>query len=197
MVTATKTPKSKLTRTKILQAARDVLTTKPFSSTSVKDIMTQAGMGYGTFYLYFKDKKDLFSALLEEVEGELFTASDGGEDLSKDYARGRSSYRALRRDLKAILFSLKKHKSTLRISNELSVTDDHFKAKYSDMRQRLISRTKEILQKSQLDNIDLTVAAVAISGMIEAVATETNYGEPINIDEVLPTLTKLYFKAVS
>jgi hypothetical protein len=52
--------------------------------------------------------------------------------------------------------------------------------------------------------VDLDVAAIAIAGMIEATANECAQIEVldgdvsnINIDKALPTLTKLYFKAVS
>ena len=69
------------------------------------------------------------------------------------------------------------------------------------MKSRLIKRTKQVLEKSGLDGVNYEVAAVAIAGMIEATATEWSNGKQINpdldIDQILPTLTKLYFKAVS
>ncbi len=199
-----KTEKSKQTRAKILKVAKDVFAEKGFNYTTVKDITNAAGLGYGTFYLYFKDKKDVFNALVEQVEDELYTASKDGSDLNVDYARGMSSYRALRKDLRAIFQSFKNNASVLKFSKELAVLDPVFGKRYEAMRARLIQRTKQILEKSTLENVDYNVAAVAIAGMIESVANEWNNHDNSSslqshshIDTILPTVTKLYFKAVS
>lgn len=198
-----KTSKSKQTKAKILAIAKRVFEKKGFQKATVKDITSAAELGYGTFYLYFKDKKEVFNALVEQVEGELYTAADGGSDLSQDYERGVSSYRALRKDLRSILKSFYENRSILKFSRELAFFDKDFKKKYESMKARLIKRTRQILEKSGLDSVNLNVAAVGIAGMIEAVAIEwtnedTEILEPdLVIDEILPTLTKLYFKAVS
>ncbi|MEY3370526.1 MAG: hypothetical protein RLZZ361_1196 [Cyanobacteriota bacterium] len=201
----TKTKKSIQTKQKILSTAKNVFAKKGFHQVKVKDITDSAGLGYGTFYLYFKDKKEVFYALVEQVEDELYTASEGGSDLNLEYERGRSSYRALRKDLKAILKSFLDNQSILKFSKELALIDADFQKKYIAMRERLINRTKNILQKSGLNAVDLDVAAVAIAGMIEATAnecaqnhfTDKSHRGSLNIDRALSTLTKLYFKAVS
>jgi len=200
----TKTSKSQATKSRILFVAKQVFANKGFNHTTIKDITQAAGLGYGTFYLYFKDKKEVFYALVEQVEDELYSAADGGADLEQDYPRGVSSYRALRNDLKALLESFQHNGSIIKFSQELSLTDAEFSLHYQKMRAKLIGRTKQILEKSGLSGVNLDIAAIALAGMIESSANElinpqssllnnTKY----NIDEILPTLTKLYFKAVS
>ncbi len=192
----TKTSKAQQTQTRILKVARNLFASQSFNTTTIKDITDAAGLGYGTFYLYFKDKRDVFNALVEQVEDELYTAFQGGVDLDKDYSKGRNSYRALREDLKAILRSFQRNAAILKFSKELSYIDPEFNKRYQAMRARLINRTKQILEKSGLKSLNPDIAAVALAGMIEAAATEwTESG--LEIDEVLPTITKLYFKAVS
>ncbi|MDU5913500.1 MAG: TetR/AcrR family transcriptional regulator [Anaerococcus vaginalis] len=44
---------------KIMQAALKIFEKKGSEKTSVRDIMTEANLGLGTFYLYYSDKKDL------------------------------------------------------------------------------------------------------------------------------------------
>lgn len=199
-----KTDKSKQTKAKILKMAKEVFANRGFHKTKVKDITDAAELGYGTFYLYFKDKKDIFYALVEQVEDDLYTAADGGSDLDREYEKGINSYRALRKDLRSIFMSFRDNAGILRFSQELSFIDPSFKKKYDAMRSRLINRTKQILQKSTLENVDYDVAAVAIAGMIESVANEWNNPEELSVigiekqlDSILPTVTKLYFKAVS
>jgi AcrR family transcriptional regulator len=199
-----KSEKSKYTKAKILQVAKEVFAQRGFQKTTVKDITKAADLGYGTFYLYFKDKKEVFNALVEQVEDELYTAADGGSDIQKDYPKGRSSYRALRKDLRAICVSFYDNRSILKFSRELSLIDKDFKKKYFEMKSRLVQRTKQILEKSGVGNMNLDIAAVAIAGMIESAAIEwTNpdanslINSELEVDELLPTITKIYFKIVS
>lgn len=202
MLTEPKTPKAKKTCEKILLAAKEIFSNKGFHKTTVQDISKKADVGYGTFYLYFRDKKDVFYELISQVEDALYTVAGRGIDLNKDYKPGYSSYRALRKDLKALLLSFLEHGSLLKISSELAATDEDFKHRYEQMRERLMQRTEKILEKSNIAKVNLRVAAVAISGMIEAVAMDFIKGDSSKdqeavLEEVLPTITKLYFKAVT
>jgi AcrR family transcriptional regulator len=47
-------------------AAHELFKRISFEKTSVSDIAQACGMGKGTFYLYFKSKDEIFSAILEE-----------------------------------------------------------------------------------------------------------------------------------
>jgi len=57
----------------LLRAARDVFATKGYHAAKVDDITAAAKVAKGTFYLYFKDKRSVFSEL---VDG-LFTRLGG------------------------------------------------------------------------------------------------------------------------
>ena len=54
----------KLKMNTLLQTAFDLFTGKGFAKTTVSDIVNQAGLAKGTFYLYFKDKYDLRDKLI-------------------------------------------------------------------------------------------------------------------------------------
>lgn len=195
MITVCKTNKAKETKARFLDAARCAFEKKGYHKTTVQDIAKVAGSGHGTFYLYFKDKKDVFHALIQQAENELY-AAQGGSDIDKEYERGMSSYRALRQDLKAIFNSFYKNAHILRFSKELALTDPDFALNYQAMRLRLIARTEQVLQKSGMNNIDFKIAAIAITGMIEAAATNGSENA-VEAEAILPTITKIYFKAVS
>jgi len=49
----------------ILMAAKDVFADKGYHAAGVADIIDKAGIARGTFYLYFKSKRDVFSALID------------------------------------------------------------------------------------------------------------------------------------
>lgn len=63
----------KLKMNTLLQTAFDLFTGKGFAKTTVSDIVNQAGLAKGTFYLYFKDKYELQDVLLAKTSHELFS----------------------------------------------------------------------------------------------------------------------------
>ena len=59
----------------LLMTAYRLFTTKGVTGTSVSDIAHSAGVGKGTFYLYFKDKYDLKNRLVAKHSSRLFKAA--------------------------------------------------------------------------------------------------------------------------
>lgn len=51
----------------ILDSALKVFSDKGYANTSVSEIIDEAAVARGTFYLYFKSKKDLFAVLLDRL----------------------------------------------------------------------------------------------------------------------------------
>lgn len=54
------------TRKELLAAALETFGEKGYPTTTISDIVHAAGVTQGTFYLYFKNKADIFSELLRE-----------------------------------------------------------------------------------------------------------------------------------
>src|SRR5258706_6999151 len=52
-------------RLALLRAARDVFATKGYHVAKVDDIVAKAKVAKGTFYLYFPDKRSVFSDLVD------------------------------------------------------------------------------------------------------------------------------------
>ena len=59
----------------LLSAAYRLFTEKGFSKTTISDIVDDAGLAKGTFYLYFNDKYDLRNQLIAFKAGELFDSA--------------------------------------------------------------------------------------------------------------------------
>jgi len=54
------------TRKELLGAALEIFGERGYATTTISDIVRAAGVTQGTFYLYFKNKADIFSELLKE-----------------------------------------------------------------------------------------------------------------------------------
>ena len=59
--------RSARTRRKLLDGALEAMDDRGFHATRVDDIVRQAGVSHGAFYLYFDDKQDLFRILATEA----------------------------------------------------------------------------------------------------------------------------------
>ncbi|MGE5850401.1 MAG: TetR/AcrR family transcriptional regulator [Candidatus Methylomirabilota bacterium] len=58
-------------RQQVLDSAKEVFSRKGFHKASIADIVQKAGIARATFYLYFKNKRNLFHSLLEFLLQEL------------------------------------------------------------------------------------------------------------------------------
>jgi AcrR family transcriptional regulator len=58
-------------RTALLRAARAVFAEMGYGAASVRDIVRRTDLASGTFYNYFKDKDEIFEAVVGELTGEL------------------------------------------------------------------------------------------------------------------------------
>ncbi len=70
-VKSKKAEQSKLTRAALLKAARKLFTERGYADTPTEEIVKRAGLAHGTLYYQFRDKSNLFLAVLEELNQEL------------------------------------------------------------------------------------------------------------------------------
>lgn len=61
----------------LYNTAFELFTTKGLAKTTISDIVENAGVAKGTFYLYFKDKYDIRNKLISHKAGELFLPGTG------------------------------------------------------------------------------------------------------------------------
>ena len=65
-------------RTALLKAARAVFAEMGYGAASVRDIVRRTDLASGTFYNYFKDKDEIFEAVVGELTGELLRRHQNG-----------------------------------------------------------------------------------------------------------------------
>lgn len=67
------------TRARLLAAARPLFAARGYTDVGTEEIVRAAGVTRGALYHQFADKRDLFRAVFEEVEGELVARLAAGE----------------------------------------------------------------------------------------------------------------------
>jgi len=67
-------------RRRLLDAARTLFVEKGYHDTRPQDIAKAAGLGHGTFYIHFTDKRDCFLAFVAEAQEQLMAdIADAGD----------------------------------------------------------------------------------------------------------------------
>lgn len=64
------------TREKLLYAGRVIFIEQGFQKTTISQIIKKAGTGYGTAYVYFKNKDDILIELMEDVMERFYYSFD-------------------------------------------------------------------------------------------------------------------------
>src|SRR5438874_8508967 len=68
---SSKAQQSEATRRKLLRVGRDLFARRGFAGVATEEIVRRAGVTRGALYHHFRDKRDLFAAVVDEVEQEV------------------------------------------------------------------------------------------------------------------------------
>ncbi len=157
-------------RATILAGARRVFAAKGFHDTSVSDIVQEAGVARGTFYLYFESKSTVYHALLDELLGEL-RRTVRGVDSSANAAPITTQIRAIvrqvlatlasQRDLARILF-----RDAVGVSPEVDEKLDSF---YSSLESWVARSLENGIALGFLRPIDSRAASACLVGAVKHV----------------------------
>ena len=188
------------TRDLLLATARDVFSERGYHNTSVGAITAAADTAHGTFYLYFRNKEDVFAQVVQGVVLEMY---DGMGPLKQD-ARGQE---LIRRLMRGTLEMYVTHAGIWRCLLEAVFTSPAIEALWRELRAGFISQMARTMAEFQQagkvrDDIDPVLAANAIGGMLEWAATTTFVlrmppVENASLDDTVETLADLCYYALA
>lgn len=177
---------------KLIKTAFNLFTKKGVNNTSIQDIADEAGVGKGTFYLYFKDKYDIRDKVIASCSSKLF--SDALEALDKSYIQNFEDRVIFM--INYILDELNKNKVLLKlISKNLSFgLFNNTIANISNLSN--IDDTETLYEKFvnmvNEKNVNLKNPKVTLFTIIELVSStgfnSILYSEPLPLDEYKPYL---------
>lgn len=155
----------------LLQAALIEFVEKGFHATRIEDIILQAKLGKGTFYLYFKDKEEIFAALLDILIDEINKILEWAFEELK---HAKAPEQVFAEEARRIFKTLKKHKDIARLLfREGRAVSIRIEDKIENFRGKLIKTTSTNLQSAidlqLLPMFNAQIAAVCIIGAVENV----------------------------
>ncbi|MFL0796955.1 MAG: TetR/AcrR family transcriptional regulator [Cellvibrionaceae bacterium] len=113
-----KTPRGQRTRQKLLDAAEEEFGLNGFNQTSVSNITKNAGVGQGTFYLYFNSKEEILRELVDQLGTKL------REAIAEKIAHEVDQESIEREGLRAFLTFVAEHSRFYRVISESQFVDE-------------------------------------------------------------------------
>lgn len=158
-------------RAHILQTASEVFSRKGYRLASVSDIVEEAAIGRGTFYLYFDSKKDIFRELIEQFfRGYAEVLEENHAKLVEAFkGRGSGVLRTWRENMLRIL---RYHENNPHLSNivyrEALGSDEDFSDRVAELsahaREMLKEEFQLMYQRGMMRECDIDVVTTVIMG---------------------------------
>lgn len=153
------TTKAEATRRNLLDAASRLFAERGYHATSVPDIVREAGVGHGTFYEYFRSRRDILVALTEPVTNR-----------RRSRVRSDSLAERIRGEIHRYLADHVEHVELSKIWHEAMHLDAEIAETRRRERRRRVARVREGIEAANPPGIDPAVAAAALMAMLEEFA---------------------------
>ena len=179
---------------KLKRAARKLFVERGYHATRPQDIAREAGLGHGTFYLHYPDKKACFLAFVDEARAEL------SEFMRDRQPKEKSLEATIAANLKAIYEYGAEHPGVLAAAMTDESVIDAEGAQAVPLLVRWGMDWAEITRQAMRDGLACTtynadIVGQAILGAIHQVASEGGRSERPR-EEVLDNLTRFLVRAL-
>ena len=186
-ITEPKTKRGKATLEKIINAAATIFYEKGFHGGSISDITRLAGVGSGTFYIYFDSKLSVYRYLLIEYGKRIRSNS------SKAIMNCSSRKEAERCGIRSFFEFVLNDQAIFNIIWEsLYIDKQLFDDFYTTFSNSYTSRLKYAQADGEVKNLDPNVLSYALMGIINFVALNSLVlKQEKNIDYLVDEVMKL------
>ncbi|PEW79514.1 TetR family transcriptional regulator [Bacillus cereus] len=182
------------TKKKLLNSGYTIFISNGFQKTTITQIIKHAETGYGTAYVYFKNKDDLLIVLMEDVMNQFYDIADRSfSPQTKEEARIM-----IQNQVRAFLQLAKKERAILQVVQEAIGLSKEILQKWDEIRERFINNiTQDITysQESGLAQPELNkeIVARAWFAMNEMFLwTIVKNNNNLELEEIVHTLTEMY-----
>lgn len=174
-------------RTALLKAARAVFAEMGFGAASVRDIVRRTDLASGTFYNYFKDKDEIFEAVVGELTGELLKRHRAGR------ARATTTEEFFRRHY-AVYFDFIVEDAELLAMARKNFTAIRTLLDKPDVRALALALNDDIraaIASGLLPKVDVSYLAAAMGGIAFEVSVIMVARDPVNPVAAVEFATRL------
>jgi AcrR family transcriptional regulator len=150
------------TRQRLLEAAESVFGELGYHEASVVKITEAAGVGQGTFYLYFASKQEVFDELVRDLNRRVRRA------MKEASSQGTTRLEAELLGFRAYFRFTAKHPALYRIIRQAEfVSPEMLRYHYDRLSAGYVEALRDAMQRGEIAELDPEVAAFALMGMGE------------------------------
>jgi AcrR family transcriptional regulator len=174
-------------RAALLKAARTVFAEMGYGAAGVRDIVRRTDLASGTFYNYFKDKSEIFEAVVREMTVELQRRHSQGRAKARtaeDFFRAHASVylNFVAKDPEILAFG-RNNVSPIRMLIE--------KPDIQASARQLHDDVSAAIDEGILPDVDATMLVAALSGVVFEVSVAMVSRDPVDPEEATEFATKL------
>jgi AcrR family transcriptional regulator len=174
-------------RAALLKAARSVFAEMGFGAAGVRDIVRRTDLASGTFYNYFKDKEEIFEAVVAEMTVELLKRHREGRAKARtaeEFFRGHISvYMKFVAEDPEILAFGRQNVTPIRMLME--------KPNLQVLSRQLLDDVKQAVANGILPDVDVAYLVAALSGVVFEVSVAMVSCDPVNPADAIEFATRL------
>ncbi|PEL57018.1 TetR/AcrR family transcriptional regulator [Bacillus wiedmannii] len=191
---STRKHRSLETKKKLLHAGYTIFILNGFQKTTITQIIKHAETGYGTAYVYFKNKDDLLIVLMEDVMNQFYDIAER----SFSPQTKEEAHKMIQNQVRAFLQLAEKERAILQVVQEAIGLSKEIRQKWDEIRERFINSIAQDITYSQKGGLaqpelNKEIVASAWFAMNEMFlwAIVKNDKE-LELGEIVHTLTEMY-----
>lgn len=187
------TPRGNRTRQRLLDAAEQVFAERGFHDASMVKITEAAGVGQGTFYLYFQSKQQIFDELVDDLNRRVRHA------MAEASRAGRDRAEAERLGFAAFFRFTAQHPALYRIMRQAEfVSPAALRAHYERITEGYAAGLQQAAEAGEIAPVDPMITAWALCGIGEMIGRRwVLWGETSEVpEEVLDEVIALVHRAL-
>jgi AcrR family transcriptional regulator len=180
-------------RAALLKAARTVFAEIGYGAAGVRDIVRRTDLASGTFYNYFKDKAEIFEAVVREMSVELMRRHRGGR------ARARTAEEFFRAHASTYITFVVNDPEILAFgrNNVTPIRSLMEKPDLQTMSRQLIEDIVAAIDRGVLPNVDPHYLASTLSGVVFEISVAMVTRDPVDTEGAIDFATRLMMGGIT
>lgn len=187
----------------VLAVAAKVFAEKGYRAANVTDIVTGAGIGRGTFYLYFNSKQDVFLAIIEKYFSDLVDIlAENKKCLDMEIQGGGRALGTWRGNMLRILeYHRNNPDMTSIIYRDALGSDEHFASRVAELNaianRQLLEEFRSLEKIGVLRECNLELVVTIVMGsVVNVIMQHIVGGEGPALEDIIDELMRYHVRAL-
>ena len=180
-------------RAALLKAARTVFAEMGYGAAGVRDIVRRTDLASGTFYNYFKDKAEIFEAVVREMSVELARRHRGGR------VKATTAQEFFRAHISTYLHFVFNDPEILAFgrANVAPIRAMFEKPDLQANARQLIDDLTAAMDRGVLPRVDPAYLAASLSGLLFEISVAMVAREPIDVEGAIEFATRMMMGGIA